>query len=304
MNNQPANPNASFKRWILFSVAFTVYFAAGMFYQFQHWMKHNPGLDIFFLPATAVYAINPIHLPADASGQGAGIDRLNWLVHWLMAGLFVGWVGYFGYVLFRFRKTTNPKADYIGAKTHASTWVEGAVAIVEGVLLIGFAIPLWAGAVRDFPAEKDSTVIKLVGKQFQWYGWYPGVNGVFTAADQKFFSPDNPFGWDKNDPRSKENILATTDLVVPINKPVIMKVSSMDVIHCFASKPLRVTQDAIPGLSIPAWFQPVKEGTYQINCAQLCGMGHYTMRGTIKVVKQAEYEAWMKTKLGGAGGYE
>jgi cytochrome c oxidase subunit 2 len=80
----------------------------------------------------------------------------------------------------------------------------------------------------------------------------------------------------------------------------------MDVIHCFAVKPLRVTQDAIPGLSIPAWFKPVKEGTYQINCAQLCGNGHYSMRGTIKVVSDKEYADWVAKKVsaGSGGGYE
>jgi len=245
-------------------------------------------------------------LPIDASGQGAGIDDLNIYVHILMFALFVGWLAYFIYVIFRFQKKNHPKADYIGARSHASTYLEGAVALVEGVLLIGFAIPLWAGAVRDFPSEKDSTVINLVAKQFQWTGWYPGTNGMFVKADQKFFSGDNIFGWDKNDPNYKANFTATTDLVVPVNKPVIAYISSQDVIHCFAVKPMRVTQDAIPGMRIPAWFKPVKEGTYMINCAQLCGNGHYSMRGTIKVVSQSEYDAWVaKKSTGGAsGGYE
>jgi cytochrome c oxidase subunit 2 len=256
----------------------------------------------------AFYYISPSHLPVNDSGQGAGVDDLIIYVHILMAALFVGWLGYFFYVLFRFNKSRNPKADYAGVKSHASTYIEGIVAIFEAVLLIGFAIPVWSRAVDKFPSEKDSTVIKVIAQQFSWNGWYPGPHGVFCAQDEKFFSGDNPFGLDKNDPHYKENFVTAKELVVPINKPVIAYISSLDVIHCFASKPLRVTQDAIPGMVIPAHFTPVKLGTYQINCAQLCGNGHYGMRGTIKVVSQNDYDKWVADKskagAGAGGGYE
>jgi cytochrome c oxidase subunit 2 len=252
--------------------------------------------------------ISPKNLPLDVSGQGTGVDDLIYWVHYLMGALFVGWVGYFIYVLFRYHKKRNPRADYHGVQHHGSTWLETAVAIVEGVLLLGFAIPLWAKAVEKFPGEKGATVIRVVGQQFQWNGWYPGTNGVFVAAESKFVSADNPFGWDKKDPNSKANFTVVNDFEVPINKPVICYVSSRDVIHCFACRPMRVTQDAIPGMSIPAWFIPKSLGTYQINCAQLCGNSHYAMRGTIKVVSQPDYDKWVAAKsaaaaaAGGAGG--
>jgi len=89
---------------------------------------------------------------------------------------------------------------------------------------------------------------------------------------------------------------------------VVVNITSMDVIHCFSIKPMRVTQDAIPGMSIPAWFTPKRLGTYQINCAQLCGVSHYGMRGTLKVVSQEDYDKWVaKNSSAGAaagGGYE
>ena len=81
-------------------------------------------------------------LPVLASENGRDVDLLIIWVHWLMIALFVGWLAYFAYALFRFHKSRNPKADYIGVKNHASNYIEGAVAIVEGVLLIGIAIPL------------------------------------------------------------------------------------------------------------------------------------------------------------------
>src|SRR6184192_2127637 len=118
-------------------------------------------------------------LPMLASEHGKTVDDLIIYVHWLMIVLFVGWVGYFLYALFRFHRSRNPKADYIGVKNHASNYIEGAVAIVEDVLLIGIAIPLWAKAVDKFPSEKESTVIQIVGQQFNWNARYAGKDGVF-----------------------------------------------------------------------------------------------------------------------------
>ena len=247
-------------------------------------------------------------LPPDVSGQGAGVDNLIFWVHLLMAVLFVGWLGYFFLVLFKFNRRANPKADYHGVTSHSSTYAEILVAAIEGALLIGLAIPLWAHAVEEFPKGKDVTTIKVIARQFEWDGWYPGTNGVFVAQDRKYVSGDNPFGFDKNDPNYKYNFTMARDFVVPVNKPVVVYITSMDVIHCFAIKPMRVAQDAIPGMSIPAWFKPVVQGTYQINCAQLCGNGHYAMRGTLKVVSQPEYDAWFAKKssagAGAGGGYE
>jgi cytochrome c oxidase subunit 2 len=268
---------------------------------------------LLILPTWYVFHfISPIgNLPvlaSDPAGHGAGVDRLIIYVHVLMGALFVGWIGYFIYVLFRYHKSRNPKAEYAGVTSHASTYLEGIVALIEGVLLIGFAIPIWAHAVDQFPKDKDATVIKVIAQQFQWNGWYPDTNGVFAAQDRKFVAGDNPFGLDKKDPHYKQNFIVPVDLVVPVGKPVIVYVSSLDVIHCFACRPMRVTQDAIPGMVIPAHFTPAKIGTYQINCAQLCGAAHYKMGGTLKVVSAEEYQKWIaKKSAAGAGagaGYE
>src|SRR5438270_2235545 len=107
-------------------------------------------------------------LPVLASEHGRSVDDLIIYVHWLMIVLFVGWLAYFAYVLFRFHRSRNPRADYLGVRSHASTYIEGAVALVEGVLLIGVAIPFWARAVDKFPPEKESTRIQVVAQQFAW----------------------------------------------------------------------------------------------------------------------------------------
>src|SRR5436309_7204095 len=118
-------------------------------------------------------------LPVLASEHGKDVDNLIIWVHWLMIVLFVGWLAYFAYALFRFHRSRNPKADYVGVKNHASNYIEGAVAVVEGVLLIGIAIPLWAKAVEKFPEKSESTNIQVVAQQFVWNVRYPGKDGVF-----------------------------------------------------------------------------------------------------------------------------
>jgi len=246
-------------------------------------------------------------LPINASAQ-QDVDKLILFVHLLMFALFAGWFVYFVYVLIRFNRKRNPKPDYVGAKSHASSYVEGAVALVEAALLFGMAIPIWSKAVAHFPSEKESTVINVIGQQFQWNGWYPGTNGVFVKADPKLVAGDNPFGFDKKDPNYKYNFTVISDLQVPVNKPVVAYISSLDVIHSFACRPLRAMQDAIPGMRIPLHFTPVRIGEYQINCAQLCGISHSRMKGTIKVVTEADYAKWIASKssagAGAGSGYE
>ncbi len=173
-----------------------------------HWPLFFLSFLLLILPAWyVIHNITRTNLPVDASAQGAGVDHLLIYVHVLMGILFVGWIGYFLYVLLRYHKSRNPQADYAGVKSNASTYLEGIVAIVEAVLLVGFAIPVWSHAVDQFPSDKDSTVIKVIAQQFQWNGWYPGPHGKFCANDEKLVAGDNPFGLDKKDPNYKENFI-------------------------------------------------------------------------------------------------
>src|SRR5262245_49091120 len=145
--------------------------------------------------------IKLLGLPPLATEHGAKVDDLILYVHLVMGALFVGWLAFFLYTLFRFRQSRNPRASYVGVKSHASTWVELAVATVEGVLLIGFAVPLWAKVADKFPAEKDSTVLRVIAEQFSWGALYAGPNGVFGKQDMRLVTTENPLGIvDKNDP--------------------------------------------------------------------------------------------------------
>lgn len=236
-------------------------------------------------------------LPVLASEHGKDVDKLIIYVHYLMLALFVGWLAYFIYVLIRFRKSRHPKADYVGVRSHASTYIEGAVAFIEAVLLIGFAVPLWAKVVDHLPSEKDSTSVRVVAQQFGWNIRYPGADGVYGKADMKLASSSNKLGIDRTDAAGKDDIETLNDLHVPVNKPVIANISSLDVIHSFKVIALRVCQDAIPGLSVPVHFTANKTGRYQINCAQLCGTGHYGMAlGFLTVDSPEDYAKWQAEK--------
>jgi cytochrome c oxidase subunit II len=236
-------------------------------------------------------------MPPLASSNGQDVDDLIIYVHWLMLALFIGWIAYFCYAVWRFRASRNPKADYVGVTNHSSTYVELAVAGVEAVLLIFIAIPLWAKAVDKFPDAKDATVVQIVAEQFQWNGRYAGPDGKFGAQEMKLVSSTNIFGVDPSDTNGVDDVQVLNEIHVPIGKPVIMYVSSKDVIHSLKIIAMRVCQDAIPGLRIPCWFTPEKVGRYQINCAQLCGYGHAGMtRGFLTVESQADFDKWLKSK--------
>ncbi len=246
-------------------------------------------------------------LPPLASEQGRHVDNLIIYVHWLMIALFVGWFAYFIYALIRFRRARNPRADYHGVRSHASSYLEGAVALIEGVLLVGIALPLWAKAVDKPPDKTKSTVVHVVGQQFNWNAMYAGPDGEFARQDMRFVSDTNLFGLDPSDPRSKSCVQITGlgEMHVPVNKPVICYVTSKDVIHSFKVIAMRVTQDAIPGMRIPVWFTPTKEGRYQINCAQLCGNSHFAMSsGMLVVESQPAYDKWLASKVGAATSFE
>ena len=254
---------------------------------------------------TQWFADNVLHLPTLASKNGAAIDVLMVYIHVLMFALFVGWIVYFGYALYRFRQSRNARANYHGVRSHASNYLELAVAAIEAVLLIGIAVPIWARAVDKFPAASESTVIQIVAQQYAWNVRYPGHDEIFGRQDMKFVTSDNVFGVDPADANGKDDIQVLNEVHAVVNKPVIIYLSSKDVIHSLRVLPMRICQDAIPGLRIPVWFTPTKTGKYQINCAQLCGPGHASMSGGFLFVEsQADFDKWIASKSGTSASFE
>jgi cytochrome c oxidase subunit 2 len=238
-----------------------------------------------------------IGLPPNASEHGYQIDSIIEFSHWFMGALFVGWSVFFIYVLLRFRKGRHPVADHEGVKSGISTHLEFAVVLIEAVLLVGFAIPLWAKRVNQFPENKDAILVHAIGQQFNWNFHLPGPDGQFGRRDIALVSNSNPLGLDPSDPAGKDDIVVLGELHVLVDRPVIIELSSKDVIHNFCLPHMRMAQDAIPGQIIPMWFKPIKTGSYEVVCGQLCGLGHYGMKGMLVVDNPADYQAWLKERM-------
>lgn len=244
------------------------------------------------------------YMPLQASQHAAEIDHMTVLVHWLMLIMFVGWAAFFLFVLVRFRRGANPTASYAGAKGKFAKGTEIVVAFIEIVLLVGYAIPAWATRVRAMPAENQAVIVRVVGEQFAWNVHYPGPDGKFGRTDVKLVAADNPLGLDKTDADAKDDLTQINQLNVPVDRPVLVHLSSKDVIHSFGLYEMRIKQDAVPGLDIPLWFIPTvtteemrrKVGKpdfeYEIACSQLCGLGHYRMRGFVTVQSEADFKKW------------
>jgi cytochrome c oxidase subunit 2 len=232
----------------------------------------------------------------NASEHGYLVDQMLEFCHWFMALLFIGWSCYFIYTLWRFHQSRNPKADYYGVQSKASTHLEFSVVLIEAVLLLGFALPLWGKRVNgdQFINNSESLRVHAVGEQFAWNFHYPGADGVFGRQSAAFVSASNPLGLDPNDPAGKDDIISKNEIHLVNKRPTVIDITSKDVIHSFSLKHMRMAQDAIPGSRVPIWFRPIRTGEFEIVCAQLCGAGHYAMRSIMKVETKAEFDAWMK----------
>ncbi len=233
-------------------------------------------------------------LPPDISTHGAAIDNLIIVLHIFMIALFAGWGIYLIYCLIRFRQREGHKANYESAKSKFPKYLEVGIVLFEVFLLVGLSFPVWNKLKLDFPKEADATVVRIVAQQFAWNIHYPGRDGKFGPTKPELVSNDNPVGVDRKHANGRDDIVTVNQFHFPVNKPVIVHLSSLDVIHSFALPVLRIKQDTVPGMSIPVWFEATKTGKFDIACAQLCGLGHSRMRGFFTVESEKEFKAWLK----------
>ena len=250
-----------------------------------------------FEPMLAIFSINKLlGIPQLASEHGEMVDHMLELVHWVMLVLFVGWSIFLVIVFTKFRKDRNEKADYVGVRGHASTHIEIGVVIVEAILLLGFAFPLWAQQSVGYPTGKDVVKIRAMGEKFAWNFQYAGLDGTLgrVALKNVGFPSSNAIGRDLKDPNGKDDFVKGAVLTRPVGRPVIIDVTSKDVIHNLALMPMRAAQDATPGVNGHLWFTPTKTGEWDIICGQLCGAGHSGMKARLIVLPQKEYDEFLK----------
>lgn len=228
----------------------------------------------------------------NASDHGPTIDHFLEFCHWFMLLLFIGWGAFFIFTIFRFHHSRHPRANYHGVKSKASAHLEFIVVVIEAVLLLGFALPLWGKRVVQFPDSPEVLTVRCIGRQFAWDFLYPGPDGVFGRQSQEFVSGKNPMGIDPNDPAGKDDFYSTNELQLVNFRPTKVEITSRDVIHSLSLHAMRMDQDAIPGMRVPQWFRPTRAGTYEVVCAQLCGSGHFGMKATMTVADQAAFDQW------------
>lgn len=253
-----------------------------------------------------------LNLPQLASRDGEEVDSLLFGVHNAMVLLFVAWMGYLLFALWRFRAKRNPRANPAGVKTFVFVLVVGVVVVEEAVTLFGAAVPLWTKNQSEYPDEDQAIVVRVTAEQFTWNARYPGKDGKFGAQDHALVSSSNPLGYVPSDEAGKDDVVPPLkDIRVPLEpidadgdgkqdvdslgrpqfKPVIIYLTSKDVIHSFKVLPMRICQDAVPGMSIPIHFMPTRVGKYAITCSQLCGNGHATMIGWLTVMDNSPQRA-------------
>ena len=238
-----------------------------------------------------------IGLPPVASSYGDQIDSLMLLLHIIMVAMFVIWGVYFVYSLIKFRAREGGRAVYHQAGENSSFVPDGVILAFEVWLILAFGIPVWAELKQETPPLEDSMEIVLVAEQFAWNFQYPGPDGKLGRRDVKLVSPSNPMGLDDEDPASKDDVTTINNLYLPVNKNVILRMTSKDVIHDFQVTNFRNKQDILPGMMTTLWFQPNLVGKYEIGCAQLCGLGHTKMVGNVFVQSQEDFDQWFQDEL-------
>jgi len=208
-----------------------------------------------------------------ASSFAADIDGLILLVLVLVGFWFMLAEGIFFWLIWRFREKPGVKTQYItGKEKHLKRWItipHGLVLVCDVFIIIG-AVQVWYKVKQQLP-EPDYTV-RVIGQQWAWSFVHPGADHELGTAD---------------------DIYTTDDLYVENDKTVHFQLTSRDVLHDFSVPVFRLKQDAVPGRTITGWFHATKAGTYDIQCAEICGIGHGVMAGRINVQSASEHAAWI-----------
>jgi cytochrome c oxidase subunit 2 len=231
----------------------------------------------------------PWPLPADASAHGPALDHHLLLNLWIaLALLALAHIILLAGLIAR-RRPAQKNLWRIESLPLA------ALAILFASLTIQ-AERLWA-ATRYTGASLTALQVEVTGVQFAWYFRYPGPDATFGITRPQLVAPGegNPLGLDPTDPNSTDDEV-TSELVLPANREVDLRLNAQDVIHGFSIPELRLKQNAVPGQPIHIHFTPTTPGTYAILCTQLCGLGHYRMNATLRILPADQFETWLASK--------
>ena len=225
-------------------------------------------------------------LPEMVSEHGGGIDRLFVIILWVTGISFILVEAALLLFLFRYRRRAGGRAVY----THGNTTLEIIWTIVPALILVVLTFlsrNAWAdmkeGLYQDLPRDAEAFQVRVVPEQFQWNITYAG--------------PDNRLG-------TEDDFTTINQLHIPVGRPVVVYLKSKDVLHSFFLPEMRVKQDALPNNTARVRFKPVKPGKWEIVCAELCGLGHYRMRGFVTVESEREVTQWLDEQIALAKSFE
>jgi len=228
-------------------------------------------------------------LPADASAHGPALDHQLLLNLWIALALLAiaHLILLLGLLASRHPAQKNLwRIEYLPLALLATLFAALTIK----------AERLWA-ATRYTGASLTALQVEVTGVQFAWYFRYPGPDATFGITRPQLAAPaeGNPLGLDPTDPHSADDEV-TSELVLPANREVDLRLNAQDVIHGFSIPELRLKQNAVPGQTIHIHFTPTIPGTYAILCNQLCGLGHYRMNATLRILPPDQFAAWLATK--------
>ena len=219
------------------------------------------------------------------------IDDTLIITFWITGAVFTAVVLFTSYCVFRFRHQKGRRAEYEPENKKLEWWLT----IVTGVGVAAMLAPglfVWHQFVT---VPEGASEFEVVGRQWQWSYRLPGKDGRLGTTDVRNVSSDNPLGLNPNDPNGQDDVVIEgDDLHLPLGKPVKVLLRSIDVLHDFYVPEFRAKMDMVPGVVTYYWFTPTRTGTFEILCAELCGVGHPQMRGKVIVEEDGDYQAWLQ----------
>ena len=221
----------------------------------------------------------------------AYIDHTINITFWITGFVFVAVIAFMAYCVFRFHHKEGRRADYNPENKRLEWWLSVGTGVgVAAMLAPGLVV--WHQFVT-VPA--DATEVEVMGQQWQWSFRLPGKDGQLGTSDVRNIAPDNPMGLNRDDPHAQDDVVIENgDLHLQMGKPVKVLLRSVDVLHDFYVPEFRAKMDMVPGMVTYFWITPIRTGTFDVLCAELCGAAHYQMRAKVIVDEEREYHAWLE----------
>ena len=246
-------------------------------------------LALVAIGSVVFHFISPWWFTPIASNWGS-IDTTIIITFWITGVVFVAILLFMAYCVYRFRYREDRRAEYEPENKKLELWLTIGTAVGVAALLAPGLI-VWNQFVT---VPDEATEIEVLGQQWQWGFRYPGKDGVLGTTDARHVSFENPFGLNPDDPNGQDDVLIEADdLHLPLNQPVTVLLRSIDVLHDFYVPQFRAKMDMVPGLVTFFWLTPTRTGSFEVLCAELCGTGHYAMRGNVVVEEASDFEAWL-----------